>query len=383
MKTAASVVPVLAVAAVLRLAAVLTCDRLVADVLRYHRVGSHLLDVSWNPYTAPRLYPYPPVWMLVEGASEWLARHLGWSFAVIVKLPGVAADVLIVLLLARWGGAFASRAAWLYALSPVAILITGAHGQFDALPLLGLLLALQQHTRGHQDRSALALAAGIALKSFPVLLLPVFWARLPDAAARARYTAFAVLPVAALLVPFAAADLGALRRELVGYGGIADFGWIGVLRGLQWLASGTLRRSLADQWPVAIPVSKLLFLAGYAGLLALMWRIRARLEATLAALVVLLAFSVLYGALSAQYLLWVVPLGCLLSPRTAVWHGVVTALGLVGFYEFLAPGVLWPAPRLLPTSLASVLWVAGALGTLVVSAVWLVTSLRRLVGTAA
>jgi hypothetical protein len=379
----ASVVPVLVVAAVLRLTTVLACDRLVADVLRYHRVGTHLLDVSWNPYAAPRLYPYPPVWMLVEAGSEWLARHLGWSFAVIVKLPVVAADVLIVLLLARWGGALASRAAWLYALSPVALLITGAHGQFEALPLLCVLLALQLHARGHHDRSALALAAGIALKSFPVLLLPVFWARLPDAASRARYATLAVLPVAALLAPFAVADASALRRELVGYGGIADFGWIGVLRGLQWLTTGTLRRSLADQWPVAVPVSKVLFLAGYAGLLALTWRIRARLDATLAALVVLLAFSVFYGALSAQYLLWVVPLGCLLAPRMAMWHGALAGVGLVGFYEFLAPGVLWPAPGLLPPSLAGVLWVSGALATLVVSTLWLVTSVRRLAGAAA
>jgi hypothetical protein len=373
-----SVVPVLAVAAMLRLVLVFTCDRLVADVLRYHRVGSHLLDVSWNPYVAPRLYPYPPLWMFVEGASEWLARHLGWSFAVIVKLPGVAADVVIVLLLARWGAPGAPRAAWLYALSPVALLITGAHGQFDALPLLCVLLALHEQAGGRHDRSALALAAGIALKSFPVLLLPVLCMRLPDAVARVRYTALAILPVAALLVPFAVADVGALRRELVGYGGVADFGWVGVWRGLLWLVTGTLRRSLAAEWPVAVSVSKILFLAAYAGLLVWMWRLRARLDAPRAALVVLLAFSVLYGALSAQYLLWVVPLGCLLSPLATVWHGAAAAIGLAGFYLFLAPGVMWPAPGPLTESAAGVLWVAGALGTLVVSARWLAADLRRL-----
>ena len=29
------------------------------------------------PYQAPRLYPYPPVWMWVEAGSEWLARATG------------------------------------------------------------------------------------------------------------------------------------------------------------------------------------------------------------------------------------------------------------------------------------------------------------------
>ena len=53
-------------------------------------------------------------------------------------------------------------------------------------------------------------------------------------------------------------------------------------------------------------------------------------------------------------------------------------VGLVGFYEFLAPGVLWPAPGVLPASLAGGLWVAGALATLVVSGAWLVAELRQL-----
>src|SRR3989442_2236487 len=87
---------VLAVASAVRLAPILLADRMVADVLRYHRVATHVLDVSWNPYEAPRLYPYPPVWVWVEAGSEWLAPHTGWSFAVLVKPPVLAADLAIV-----------------------------------------------------------------------------------------------------------------------------------------------------------------------------------------------------------------------------------------------------------------------------------------------
>src|SRR4030095_16275709 len=49
----------LAVAGALRLACLLATDRVAVDVLRYFKVGTHLLDVSWNPYLAPPLYPYP------------------------------------------------------------------------------------------------------------------------------------------------------------------------------------------------------------------------------------------------------------------------------------------------------------------------------------
>ena len=94
---------VLAVTAAVRLAPILLADRMVADVLRYQRVAVHVLDVSWNPYEAPRLYPYPPVWIWVEAGSEWLSRHTGASFAVLVKLPVLAADLAIVALLGAWG----------------------------------------------------------------------------------------------------------------------------------------------------------------------------------------------------------------------------------------------------------------------------------------
>ena len=46
---------VLAAALVVRLVPILAADRVVADVLRYEKAARHVLDVSWNPYLAPRL----------------------------------------------------------------------------------------------------------------------------------------------------------------------------------------------------------------------------------------------------------------------------------------------------------------------------------------
>ena len=66
MTTARSPAVVAAVALAVRALAVLVSDRVVADVLRYRKVAAHVLDVSWNPYLAPRLYPYPAAWVWVE-----------------------------------------------------------------------------------------------------------------------------------------------------------------------------------------------------------------------------------------------------------------------------------------------------------------------------
>jgi hypothetical protein len=371
--------PVL-VALVLRLVVVLATDRVVADVARYERVARHLLDVSWNPYETRRLYPYPPPWAAAEAAAEWLARRGVGSFAVDVKLPVLAADLVLVALLvgAARGGRASPLAPWLYAVHPVSVLVGAAHGQFDAVPLLFLLLAVEEIARGRRDASALALSVAIATKSFPVLALP-FLALDGSASWRsaARYAALALAPGALLLVPFALADPGALVRELFAYGGIADFGWTGVRRGVEWLATGSLPRSEATFWPVAARASRVLFLAAWAALVVAARTGRLRLDAARASLGVVLAFLALYGLQSAQYLLWPVPLGLLRPGRASAAYAVAATAGLAGFYLFLAPGVLTPAP-LEPAALAGAgrLWVFGAAAALAASAAWLTALLR-------
>ncbi len=373
----------------LRLCAVLATDRVVADVERYHRVAGHLLDVSWNPYQAKRLYPYPPPWAAAEASAEWLARFGVGSFPVNVKLPVLAADLLLVALLAAAAGAGRASplAPWLYAAHPVSLLVGGVHGQFDAVPLLFLLLSIEALARGRRDASALALAAGIAAKSFPVLALPFLALGAHDSwRSAARYAALALAPGALVLTPFAIADFGALRRELFSYGGIADFGWTGVLRGVEWLATGGLPRSEARFWPAASLLSKALFLSAWAGLVLAVRSGRLRLGAERASLAAMLAFSSLYGLQSAQYLLWAVPLGLLWPQRgdpsrepvtaAALYAGSAT-VGLIGFYLFLAPGTLRPAPLEGGAALlAGRLWLGGAVATLAASGLWLATLVR-------
>jgi hypothetical protein len=374
------VAPLLAALALRVLVLALT-DRVVVDIERYRRVGEHLLDVSWNPYETRRLYPYPPPWAAVEAGSLWLSRHGMGSFPVLVRLPVLAADLGIVALLfaAARAGRASPGAAWLYATHPVALLVGGAHGQFDAVVFVFVLLALEALARGRRDASALALAGAIATKSFPLLLLP-FLAGHGRAPFRSmlRYAALATVPVAALLLPFALADAPALRRELLAYSGVADFGWAGLVRGLVWLGGGGLWRSEARFWPLASLASKGLFLAAWVALVALDRVGRGRLDPARASLATVLAFLTCYGLLSAQYLLWAVPLGLLLRPgRAGTFYAGAATLGLVGFYLFLAPGVLFPRALAGCALLAAGrLWVAGVGATLVASAAWLVTLLR-------
>jgi len=380
---------VLAAALLVRLVPILAADGVVADVLRYQKAGRHVLDVSWNPYLAPRLYPYPPLWIWIEAGSEWLSRATGASFAVLVKLPVLLADLGIVWLLARWSPArwspgrwanderSAQRASWLFALHPVSILVTGFHGQFDSIMLLFVLLSLRFQQSGRLDASALSLSAAIATKSFPVLLLPFFVLSL-GAARGVRFALLATVPVLALLLPYALSDFGALARELLGYGGVADFGWIGAWRGFRWLVTGALARSEASHWPASVAAAKAVFLAVYVAMLWAAATRRLRWSGLHAALGVFLAFLAFYGAISAQYLVWPVPFGALLPGAVFAAYSAAATAALVGFYLFLAPGVLAPAgPGPLGPHAAGVLWACGAAAVLAASAAWLLALLRR------
>ncbi len=365
-----------AVAVALRLFAVAVSDRVVADVRIYRKVGQHVLAGAWNPYELPaRFYPYPPAWVWVEAGAEWLARNVpGVGYAIWVKLPIVAADALIVALLLGFGARLGKGAlpAWLFALHPVSLLITGFHGQFDSIALLFVLLALDAHARGRLDRSALALCAGIVTKSFPVLLLPFFLARCGTWRRALRFLLLATLPGVLLLVPYALDDHQALQRELFGYGGFADFGWIGLLRGARWLLTGELLRSEPPHWGALIPIAKGLYLFAY----ALLWLGFARgfLRFTLpqAALAVFVAFLALYGSVSAQYLVWVVPIGVLYPRSLLLAHALSATLALLGFYAFLHPGVLLPvgAPWAYDPTHAGVAWVAGVFLVTLVCLTW-------------
>ena len=132
--------------------------------------------------------------------------------------------------------------------------------------------------------------------------------------------------------------------------------------------TGSLPRSEARFWPMASLASKALFLGAWVALVVALRAGRLRLDAERASLAVVLAFLSLYGLLSAQYLLWAVPLGALRPGRALFAYSAAATLGLAGFYLFLAPGVLWPR-ALEPAAVvwAGRLWLAGTAATLAAS----------------
>lgn len=130
-------------------------------------------------------HPYLPFQMYLIGFSMRLARWTEWPFVVWVKLPAILADMGICTAV-YYGGYQLTKSritslsmAMVYALNPIPVLVAAYHGQFDAIPVLFILLAWILWER-HPNKllAAVALGLGILNKTWPIIIWPVFILRL-------------------------------------------------------------------------------------------------------------------------------------------------------------------------------------------------------------
>jgi hypothetical protein len=172
-----------------------------AGVRHFGPVGiyGHSFDAQYN---------HPPLagWMLL------LIDHLqrtGLSFAFLVRVPASVADgitgVLLFLLIDRYGGRqTAVPAAMTFMLSPVAVIVSGFHGNTDPVfVMLALAAFYQEKVRRRHGASGVLLALAISVKIVPVVLLPLFVLRLVSGGARGRtrFIAGGALVFAVLWLP--------------------------------------------------------------------------------------------------------------------------------------------------------------------------------------
>lgn len=202
-------------------------------------------------------WPYPPGFFPWIAASGALAGHGLLSFELLVRLPSILADAALAWVVQDFLGHRGANArtrltaAALIALGPSFLVISGYHGQIDALAILPGVAAVSIWERA--DGTSRALTAGLllgvggALKTVPLLLL---LALLPSVRSRREAVtllAAAALPLAVAFAPFALA--GTLPsahvltyRGLPGVGGLSllvqpdiSFAFLGI-RGTQFSA---------------------------------------------------------------------------------------------------------------------------------------------------
>lgn len=320
--------------------------------LESYQIVQGIVRHGGNVYAETSRYNYSPVWSWVLGSLDWLQRLVGLRAHVAVCGFLTVVDAASCWFLARLAvlhGLSPRRAVLAFWLSPVSILLTGLHGQFDNLAVLFLLACLwaQATGRGRAWAWAWAWASGAILVKQIVLFAPLytllraFPARLPRLVAWAACT----LPFFLSLAPYWPGAGKQILSHVLLYSSQPE------LYGLTALFPSSRTN---DPVLHAHLLRTLLFTLLIGGALLLPRRADA-LRAALLAPLVFLAFT---PGFAVQYMVLPVALGAL-RPSWAYWlYTTVATFTLLGVLGFI-PGV-WNAitPVLLTLWGSVLLWLA-------------------------
>ncbi len=334
------------------------------DVQNYARVANIVEQHGATALYAetPGIYPYPPVWMRAEVFASQLAGWVGGRYSHFVRLPIILADLMIVAILAAWQvrdrNATWLSAALLYAVNPVALIVTCFHGQFDSLPTAFLLMAVYLVAFNYRATyGGLSMAFAIATKSFPVLFLPILVAHVKSLRDRVRLASLALAPVFLLLLPYMLLSPTDVIRELFGYRGAALLGFMVPVRTIYVPLTDT--SFPFDTTMQLLRFSAYAFIAAYFVYIVRMWGREPLLLIDTVAIFAL--FYTIYAGIAPQYTLWILPFLLLINLQLAILYTVSATSALVGFYLYAVPDTL-PFVTGAPHLLAQVLYALG--GTL-------------------
>ena len=312
-------------------------------------------------------YPYLPAWALVLAALKGFSYLSGLKAELCFKLPALAGDFgitgLLFLMMERLSPlqmqgplpAWAGRPFWAalaYAANPLSLLLGAGHGQFDSLPLFFILLAVWHFEFSQNSNadslSALSLAAAIALKSWPLFLLPLFLKNLSGPVERRRFLLCSLLPPLLLTLPFLIQGGLAPFFSALSYSGSQALSLPEALRSCFYGAGAS-----AENYLALASVFKMGALSCLA-LIFIFYSLSAWRFALLPGLALgVLTLYVFAPGLASQYLLWLLPFALLLPGPLALRHTALGLLMLLLFYAFLMPEVFlqlgtWAAPSLPP-----------------------------------
>jgi uncharacterized membrane protein len=277
--------------------------------------------------------------------QRW-CQDIGIHFPFLLRLPGIIADFLVVLVLLRMTKTDLHIPTWalaLFALSPVSLMVSGFHGNTDPVMVMFLVLASLFCLREKSVWCGLFLALSCQIKIIPLLLLPIFfffWL------ARRRAVSFSVPFVLVSLVLWAEPLLkfpALFFKNVLSYGSFWGIWGITYWLRLTNLAMFRMETVFYDISPMESFVVTVLKLIIIAAVLMIAWRRRNLGERALFDSVAYawIVFFVFAPGACAQYMVWLAPFVLVLSPVFYGWLAASSSLFLFFFYNVNAGEFPW------------------------------------------
>jgi hypothetical protein len=347
--------------------------------------------LQWT-YEHSRYFNHPPltayflrgIFVLTE--QKW-CQDLGIHFPFLLRLPGIIADFLVVLILLRmskidppsqrYGAARIRIPTWalaLFALSPVSLMVTGFHGNTDPVMVLFMVCAVWLCLRNQPLLAGLFFALGCQIKIVPLLLLPAFvfywWSQ-------NRSRPFLLTGAITTLTLWSEPLLhfpALFAKNVLAYG--SYWGLWGITYLVRLTGSSQFSRlSFFDLEPAQVFIMTVLKIIVMGAAIWIGWRSRcARDRAFVESLAWtwLIFFTFAPGACP-QYLIWLAPFILVLSPSLYTAVTIASSVFLFAFYNITSGGLPWKVALAMDDSMqhwsawALVPWLVIGIGALMLS----------------
>jgi len=280
-------------------------------------------------------------------SHQEIFHSCGVTFPFLLRLPGIVADFIVVLVLLRLSGRspefrVPTWALALFAISPVSLMVSGFHGNTDPVMVMFLVLAGYMCLRERPVLSGIFFALSCQIKVIPLLVLPIiffFW--LARGAARRFAVSFVLLSVIMWAQPLTKFPTLFLKNVL------AYNSFWGLWGITYWLRLTQLRVfstvTFFNLPPAEFFVVNVLKLLIVISVLTIAWRRRvlhgrALVDSIAYAWIIFFVFSPGVGV---QYMVWLAPFVLVLSPSFYGWLTAASTVFLFFFYDITANGFPW------------------------------------------
>lgn len=323
------------------------------DVLTFYLFGRTIAENGLAAmYQSTVLFNHPP---LTAYYLQWIyelqrlpmLENAGVTFAFLLRLPGILADFLVILVLLDLERRslrfrFPAWALVLFAVSPVSLMVSGYHGNTDPVMVCFLVLATYFCVRDNAILSGICFALSVQVKIIPLLLLPVFFFFWVNRRSLIRFS----LPALIVSIVLWAQPLfqfpGLFIKNVLSYSsfwGIWGISYLIRLTGWKQFAEVSFF-DLSPAQNLVINLCKGLIIVI---VLFLAWRRRwddsRNLWDTIG--LVWLVFFVFAPGICTQYLIWLAPFVLLLSPRLYAALTAGSAIFAFVFYDTISHGLPW------------------------------------------
>jgi len=301
-------------------------------------------------YQHSRYFNHPPLTayylrgILALTEQPW-CQAAGIHFPFLLRLPGIVADFLVVLILlkmAKTGVFIPTWALAVFAISPVSLMVSGFHGNTDPVMVLFLVCAAWMCLRGKAALCGLFFALSCQIKVIPLLLLPVFFFFWIARGSGLRFSAvFTTCCVVLWAQPIFQFPILFTKNVLL-YGSYwGEWGITYCLRLMHWQSfNGT------GPFDLSVPAAAtalLLKVAIVAAVVAIAFRRRklngrGLIDSVAYAWII---FFLLSPGVCVQYMVWLAPFILVLSSSLYLWLTVSSSIFLFVVYTAIARGFPW------------------------------------------